>query len=149
MTRACRKIPGWLCTEAEGHAGGCGASEAALHHPLIEWMRRNSRQFSTEAIVEYQALVVENLFLEPNDPLHPTGRCTCTGESRCEWCQRICRRCHGDGLEPGAPAGSVLVGHTLASGERQVSWESPEARKDDSAVDQSFFEHESVEGDGC
>lgn len=22
----------------------------------------------------------------PTDPLHPTGRCTCAGEGRCEWC---------------------------------------------------------------
>ncbi len=22
-----------------------------------------------------------------NDPLHPTGRCTCGGEGRCEWCR--------------------------------------------------------------
>lgn len=23
------------------------------------------------------------------DPLHPTGRCTCAGEGRCEWCRRV------------------------------------------------------------
>lgn len=23
------------------------------------------------------------------DPLHPNGRCTCAGEGRCDWCQRI------------------------------------------------------------
>ena len=33
------------------------------------------------------------------DLLHPTGRCTCAGERRCEWCKRICRECDGDGRD--------------------------------------------------
>lgn len=24
-----------------------------------------------------------------HDPLHPEGRCTCTGEGKCEYCQRM------------------------------------------------------------
>lgn len=27
------------------------------------------------------------------DPLHPTGRCTCGGEGRCEWCMVPCEGC--------------------------------------------------------
>ncbi len=31
------------------------------------------------------------------DPLHPYGRCTCTGEGRCAYCQLACPVCMGDG----------------------------------------------------
>ena len=27
------------------------------------------------------------------DPLHPTGRCTCAGEGRCEWCRKYEEPC--------------------------------------------------------
>lgn len=33
------------------------------------------------------------------DELHPTGRCTCGGEGRCEWCHRACEACQGDCYE--------------------------------------------------
>lgn len=27
------------------------------------------------------------------DPMHPDGRCTCSGEGRCEWCRTHCLWC--------------------------------------------------------
>jgi hypothetical protein len=32
-----------------------------------------------------------------NAALHPYGRCTCSGEGTCEWCQRLCPECLGAG----------------------------------------------------
>ena len=31
--------------------------------------------------------------LAGGDPLHPTGRCTCHGEGRCEWCRKYEEPC--------------------------------------------------------
>lgn len=33
--------------------------------------------------------VLEEFANAQPDPLHPTGRCTCAGEGRCEWCRRV------------------------------------------------------------
>jgi hypothetical protein len=45
------------------------------------------------------AVPLEDISLDYQDELHPTGRCTCGGEGRCEWCHRICEVCMGDCYE--------------------------------------------------
>lgn len=35
----------------------------------------------------------------PYDPLHPTGRCSCGGEGRCNWCKAHCVLCGASLLE--------------------------------------------------
>lgn len=55
---------------------------------------------STEAHEQLQRLRARMGFISPEqakgrepDPLHPRGRCTCSGEGRCYWCRTTCRMC--------------------------------------------------------
>lgn len=38
--------------------------------------------------LNYQPSLLRHGPPQPEDPFHNNGRCTCTGEGRCEWCKR-------------------------------------------------------------
>jgi endonuclease III len=52
-----------------------------------------------ETLEQVRSFFEQKIWEEIDDPLHPFGRCTCAGEGKCEWCQRLCPECAGGGCD--------------------------------------------------
>lgn len=77
----------------------CGATQAdaaLVGRPEAGWVCADSVPCIERS--NHRAWVPARPWELSDDPLHPTGRCTCGGEGRCEWCQKICQTCGGDGV---------------------------------------------------
>jgi hypothetical protein len=73
----------------ERHVRRCGDCTWHVHAFDVERCNKHGAKRDPTTCAEYTPKS------ETDHALHPTGRCTCAGEGRCEWCRTICPVCGG------------------------------------------------------
>ena len=53
----------------------------------MDFVYLNNYRPGTMSDVEFKAVTLTEPLIS-DDPMHPTGRCTCAGEGTCPWCER-------------------------------------------------------------